>query len=136
MSNDLEDVYRQLCEAWNEGDVDAIVAHMHEDVVIESLLTPVEGGYRGHDGVRRWWASFHEAFPDWRVELLDIRSAPSQTIAKIRLTGHGGGSGLPVDLTTWHDVRWRDDKMLRLLPHETQEEADAALGDGGDQAVF
>ena len=29
----------------------------------------MEGSYRGHDGIRRWWKDLFDVFPDFTVEV-------------------------------------------------------------------
>lgn len=115
-----------VLEVWNRGDVDALVQLMSTDVEISTALAGVEGSYRGREGVRRWWRDFHEVFPDWRAEALEVRPVGDATVASLRLTGHGGGSGAPVDQTIWHVMHWRDGKAVRISRHEVEAEALAA----------
>jgi hypothetical protein len=124
----LEQLYRRVLEAWNEGDIEACLALLTEDVAISSALGGVDGTYSGHEGARRWWADFHEVFPDWHAELLTLRSLGAVTLAQLRLTGHGGGSGAPVDEIMWHAMYWRDGKGWRITRHDTEAEALEAVG--------
>jgi ketosteroid isomerase-like protein len=121
--------YRAVLEAWNRGDLDSLVGLLANDVVILTALGGVEGEYRGHDGARRWWHDFHDVFPDWHAELCGLRQAGGEvTIAKLRLTGHGGASGAPVDYTMWHMVRWKDGAAVHISRHDTEAEALEAVG--------
>ncbi|MEA2346882.1 MAG: SnoaL-like polyketide cyclase [Thermoleophilaceae bacterium] len=124
----LEQVYYELVEAWNRGDLDALVGLMAEDVSISTALAGVEGGYSGHAGARRWWNDFHDVFPDWHAEPVTVRAIGEATVAQLRLTGHGGESGAPVDLTMWHVVNWRADAAVRISRHDTESEALEAAG--------
>jgi hypothetical protein len=119
---------RTLVDAWNRGDVDQMLSLMSEAVEILSFLLIVEGGYRGHDGVRRWWQNFHEAFPDWHAEISKLRSADEATVARLRLRGHGRASSAPVDQVMWHSGVWRDGKAVRVSAHRTEAEAVKAVG--------
>ena len=56
----------EWADAFNRRDWEAFVALVDEDVVVESRLVALEGGYRGHEGLRRWWDDFLGAFPDYR----------------------------------------------------------------------
>ena len=71
-------------------------------------------------GVRRWWKSYHETFPDWHAEVVDIRAGNDATAALLHLTGHGGSSGAPVDLKMWHVVRWREGLATHISAHENE----------------
>ena len=124
----IEQAYRGVVLAWNQGKVDLLVDQMAEDIVIHTALGGVEGEFRGHDGVRRWWKEFHDVFPDWHVEVLTLRSIGQATLAQLRQTGHGGESGAPVDQTLWHVVHWRDGKAARISRHDSETEALKAVG--------
>ena len=54
-----------------------------------------ESSYRGHDGVRRWWKNLLDVFPDWNIEVLEVRDLGDVTVADLRVRGHGAGSGAP-----------------------------------------
>jgi ketosteroid isomerase-like protein len=128
MSRENVERYYRVLEAWNLGDVDGLVGLMSDHVEILTALAGIEGSYRGHDGVRRWWQDFHDVFPDWHAEALTIRALGHATVAHLRLTGHGDGSGAPVDQTMWHVVRWRRGKAVRISRHDDEPEAIQAAG--------
>ena len=48
-------------DAVNRRDLEAVLAISDENIVLISILTSVEGGYHGHEGMRRWWTSTFEA---------------------------------------------------------------------------
>jgi hypothetical protein len=49
----------------------------------------MEGGLLGHDGVRRWWENWFDAFPDYDIEVGDVRDFGEMTLAELRAVGHG-----------------------------------------------
>ena len=122
MSQENVERYRQILDAWNRGDVDAIVRASASTVEIFTALAGVEGNYRGHEGVRRWWRDFHDVFPDWHAEPVEIRAAGDATLAQLRLTGHGGESGAPINELMWHVVHWHDGKSVRISRHDSEAE--------------
>ena len=128
MGSENVDRYHGVLDTWNRGDLDGLVGMMDGAVEIFTVLAGVEGAYRGHEGVRRWWQDFHNAFPDWNTELLAIRAVGDGTLAQLRLTGHGGESGVPIDQTIWHVVRWRDGKAVRVSRHDSEADALEAVG--------
>ena len=101
---------------------------MSDRVEILTALAGIEGSYRGHQGVRRWWQNFHDVFPDWHAEALTVRAIGQATVAHLRLTGHGGVSGVPVDQAMWHVVQWRSTKAVRISRHDGEPEALEAAG--------
>ena len=109
-------------DAFNRRDWDAFVALVDEDVVIESRLVALEGGYRGHEGVRRWWEDFLGAFPDYTLEIEELRDLGDVTLAHVRGFGHAADSATPLVGPSWLPVRWRDGKAVwwRNCPTETE----------------
>ena len=65
MSRRNLELYRQSVDAFNRRDLEAFLALMDVDVEAVSRLVAIEGGYRGHDGIRRWWGNLLEAIPDF-----------------------------------------------------------------------
>ena len=63
MSQENVDRALDLLDAFNRRDLDAFVGLTHDQIEVESRLVVMEGGYHGHDGVRRWWDDFLGAFP-------------------------------------------------------------------------
>lgn len=58
MSRQNVDVVRRMLRAFNDGEVEAIVAECDPTVEWEEQSIPgVDPLYRGHEGVRRWWAA-------------------------------------------------------------------------------
>jgi len=63
--------------AWNAHDLDAVLAHFHDDVVFTSPLAPVMTGdpsgiVVGRDALRRYWETGLARVPDLRFEVLDV----------------------------------------------------------------
>ena len=128
MSQENVERYHRAVDAWNRADLDGILELMSDHVEISTALAGVEGEYRGHDGVRRWWQDIHSVFPDWHTEALTVRALGDATVACLRVTGHGGASGAPVGETMWHVVRWTDGKAVRISRHDLEAEALKAVG--------
>ncbi len=119
---------RRAYEAFNRRDLEAFLALMDEEVESVSRIVDVEGVLSGHDGIRRWWASWLEAFPDYRIEVLELRDRDEATVAAIRALGHGGGSSLPIEDTIWHAARWRGGKCVWWRVFTVRAEALEAAG--------
>lgn len=124
MSDDEHARFRESVGLWNRGEIDEVLKWVDDEGEIVSRLGALgERAYRGHEGVRRWWRDMHEAFPDWQTELCEVRQVGQVTVAQVRLHGHGGKSGVPVDETLWQVVEWRNGKMFRLLNLTSEAEA-------------
>ena len=128
MSQQNVEHYRRAAQAFNDGDLDALLGVM--DPAVEALprVAPIEGGYSGHDGVRRWYESLNAAFPDFHATIVDVRDLGHLTLAELRNRGRGAGSDTPFEQSSWHVAEWRDEKCIRWQVYETRAEALAAVG--------
>jgi ketosteroid isomerase-like protein len=114
----------QTVDAFNRRDLPAALALMHDDVEVLSRLAAMEGGYQGHDGVRRHWEHLFDAMPDMTAEAVAVHDLGDITITEMRLRGSGAGSSTPLDQTIWSVTEWRDDRCVSYNPSFTSE-ADA-----------
>ena len=113
--------YRGI-DAVNRRDLDALLELMDEDVESVSRIVAMEGGLHGHDGVRRWWKSWFDAFPDYRLEIVEVRDRGEVVVATLRAVAHGAGSDLPVEDIIFHASRWRDGRCVwwQVFPSEAE----------------
>jgi hypothetical protein len=123
--------YRAI-DAINRRDLDALLALMDDEVESVSRIVAVEGGLHGHDGVRQWLESWLSAFPDYRMEVTEIRDLGEVTIAELRALGHGAGSSVPLEDKIWQPSRWRRGKVTWWSSYYTWDEARAGAGLSAD----
>jgi ketosteroid isomerase-like protein len=72
-----EGLAREWVEAWNRHDLEGIVAHYSDSVVLSSprvvdLLGDPEGALEGKDALRAYFDRGLKAIPDLKFELLDV----------------------------------------------------------------
>ena len=65
----------EWCAAWNAHDVEAVLAHFHDDVVFTSpvaaRVVPESGGVvRGKDALRQYWSTALAAVPELHFEVV------------------------------------------------------------------
>jgi hypothetical protein len=118
---------RRAYDALSRHDWPAYISLMDEQVEIHSLLSEVEGGYRGHGGIRRWWDDFLGAFPDYTLDLEEVRDLGDVTLARLCGQAHGAGGDTPIVDPFWHPMQWRDGKCVWWRTCTTEEEALAAI---------
>ena len=70
-----------FADAFNRRDWNAFLALADEEIKVESRLVAMEGSYEGHEGLRRWWDNFLGAFPDYTVEVEELRDLGDVTLA-------------------------------------------------------
>jgi ketosteroid isomerase-like protein len=98
-SEHVEIVLRNL-DAWRRDDIDAWLATAHPDVeyhsVVASQVEGADGVYRGHEGLRRYWAEWRSVW-DVNVEVDEAREF-SETIVLIgRVRAQGDASGIDLE---------------------------------------
>jgi SnoaL-like domain len=118
-----------MARAFNRRDWDAFVALTHDEIQVESRLVAMEGAYTGHAGLRRWWDNFLGVFPDYEIEVQELRDLGGDvTLAHIRGWGHGADSATPLIDPFWMPQRWRDGKCVWWRNCTTESEALEAAG--------
>ena len=131
MSLENVELAQQAFDAFNRRDLGAFLALMDADVEAGSRLVAMEGGYHGHDGLRRWWQNLLDAIPDYTLETVEARELGDLTLTTLRTRGHGADSDTPIEDTVWVVVDWRDRKVVRWRVLSTEAEAVEAMGLSG-----
>jgi ketosteroid isomerase-like protein len=123
---DFAAVIREGYEAFNRGEVDALLALLHPDVVWMPPPTSVEPQQlRGREAVREYL----------RPNIFDVQTAePLETIEHgdrlmvvARVRARGRGSGLEIDQIAYHVLTVADGLAVRVEAHVERAAAEAAL---------
>lgn len=124
--------YHRVTAALNRHDIDAALAFIDPDVQFIARLVEVDGGasYRGHDGMRNWWESLFGVFPDFNLEIADVRAFGELTVAQVRMNGQGMASEAPTAQTSWAVIEWRGGKIIWMRNCQSEAEALEAAGLG------
>jgi ketosteroid isomerase-like protein len=121
-----------MVRAFNEGDVEAIVAEC--DATVEWEEQPIPGMdpiYRGHEGVSRWAATVQgmdEELGSLEVRFEGLKEADDAVIASIRIEGEGMSSGLRVQMHPHLVFTFRDGKVVRRQVFQKLAKALEAVG--------
>ena len=87
-------VVSEWVEAFNSRDLDGMLGLLDPGVHFHPLrLVGLDGSYRGHDGVRRWFDGLQRLGHEHHIDLSGVRSAGhSQVLAagSVRLAGQAG----------------------------------------------
>ena len=95
----------------------------HPDgVYVNSASDPDPATHRGIDAVRRQIGQWVEAYPDLQVEPLEIQINSNRAFVWVRFSGHGAGSGVPIDMELAHVNTVEGGKLHSI--EEYQERAD------------
>jgi hypothetical protein len=99
---------RRIVEAFNGHDVEAFITALDPSVEYHSVMT-VPGGaaYHGHDGVRRYFRDFKDAWgDDFHVEPDAFFDLGQDTLMFYVLHGRGQQSGAEVTMPGAQVCRW------------------------------
>jgi ketosteroid isomerase-like protein len=72
MSQESVELTRRAFKAFKDRDLDDLLAMLDDDVEAFPILAGMEGGYCGHDGIRRWWTSLLGTFPDFQAKIVEL----------------------------------------------------------------
>ena len=123
MSRENVELYRRCVDAFNRRDLDALLLLMDDDVDAFSRLEAIEGAAKGHDGIRSWWSSWFEVWPDYEIDIVEVRDLGDMTLARLRALGHGAGSKVPFEDLPCQLARWRDGKCVLWRVFNSSDEA-------------
>jgi ketosteroid isomerase-like protein len=130
MSQENVELCYRVVDAFNRRDLGASLALMDHDVELVPRAVGVEGGshYRGHDGVQGWWKDLLDVFPDFTIEVVEVRDLGDMTLATSQIRAHGAGSDTPAEETVWQVARWRRGKLAWWRAFSIRDEALEAVG--------
>jgi ketosteroid isomerase-like protein len=127
---DLE-LVRSMLETLNESGVEAALDRIHPDFegVTPPELSPEPDTYRGHEGIRRYFAGFEGVMDEVRWEADELMEAPDgRVVAGVRLVTRSVATELELELAVWQLCTVRDGKILRIEGFAKREDALRAAG--------
>ena len=79
----------EWCAAWNRRDVDAVLAHFHDDVVFTSpvaaeLVPGSSGVVRGKAALREYWCTALKAVPNLHFDIVGVYAGLSTLVINYR----------------------------------------------------
>jgi ketosteroid isomerase-like protein len=129
MSAQTVETVRRLVEAFNDRDLDAMVAEIEPDAELRPLRAELEAKvYRGHDGLREMLADFDE---DWEFVQLDaeeLRDADDEVVVLGRLRARGRTSGVDLDVPIGFVWKLREGKGAYFKTYSKPADALRAAG--------
>jgi ketosteroid isomerase-like protein len=130
MSHANVEVVRRVHEAATRRDVETVLALYDPDVELDASRVQIVGQntYRGHDGLRRFFAEWHEAWESIDYSFEELVDAGEQVVSVVTRRARGRASGA--------DVQWplalvwtlRDGKVTRLAWFPSRADALKAVG--------
>ena len=101
------------------------------DLRLENISTAVtDKTYQGLAGMREWVSDTFDGLDEHtRYEIQEVLIDEGDLVlARVRLTGHGDRSGVPVDLRRVTVIWFRDGKITRTAGYARRAEALEAVG--------
>jgi ketosteroid isomerase-like protein len=120
-----------MLETLNESGVEAALDRIHPDFegVTPPELSPEPDTYRGHEGIRRYFAGFEGVMDEVRWEADELIEAPDErVVAGVRLVTRSVATELELELAVWQLCTVRDGKILRIEGFAKREDALRAAG--------
>jgi uncharacterized protein len=124
------DLLRRGFEAFERDGIDALLEYIHPDFegIASPELATEPGVYRGHEGVRQWFAGFEGFMDDVHFEPDEFLAAGDRVLVGARLVARGMGSGIVVEQKNFQVWTFRDGTAIRLETYADMESARAAAG--------
>jgi ketosteroid isomerase-like protein len=117
-----EPLVRRAVEAFMARDLDGIFAVAAPEIELRSLLTEAERPlYHGHEGVKEWFDTVFDVFPDWRPQ---PRTASYDEDGAVVI---GLDVTAPVDASYWLGARVQADKIIFFGFFRTESDAMGAV---------
>ena len=129
MSRQNEELARRAYDAFSRGDFDSFATLLHPEVEFEWVMLEIEArSYRGLGGAREYFQSVREVFPDWSVEIAQLRDFGDKLVIESRSVATGQGSGVRTEQRFWQAAAVRDGRIIWWKFFRSEEEALEAVG--------
>jgi ketosteroid isomerase-like protein len=130
MSEEHIEIVRESFEAIGRGDLERLLELYHPEIEFLPLTgTRVEtGGYRGHQGVREYFAEAAEVWDQVRPVAGEITTVGDEVVVFGHCAVRGKASEIETDAPMAWVVTVRDDKITRHRVFRTNDEALEAVG--------
>ena len=126
----VEDIARRVYRAWNEGDVEELVALADPEAEWRPHLSSVAGEtVRGPDGVRRLYQEMSQVWEVFRFEMEELHQVgDEEAVIFVRVVARGRGSGVETVLAPAHLMVTRNGRVWRQTTYTDRAEALRAAG--------
>lgn len=116
MAGSHETTVREVYEAANRRDMDAILAGTHDDCEIRPVLGANLAAdlYNGHDGVRQWTSDMWGDWDSFEVSVGEVIERGDRLLYRVGIRGRGRASGAPFEAEIFHLATMRDGLMARI----------------------
>jgi ketosteroid isomerase-like protein len=129
MSRENVAVMRTWIEAYNRGDMEALLAVAHPDFEFRSsgVFPGIDSVYKGHAGFKRFFEDFTDTWESFGVVVDELRDCGERALLLGVFEGRGR-EGLEVRRPTASVWTFRDGLVLVIQNHEGRSQALEAVG--------
>jgi ketosteroid isomerase-like protein len=118
------DIARQGIEAYNRGDLGALLELVGDDVEFVVPDTMANSGrYIGREGFQAMTGQWEEAWEEFRVEIVEMIEEGDAVIVSVAQYGRGRGSGIETQMRAAHLMRFGDGRLSEWRLCESVDEA-------------
>jgi uncharacterized protein len=129
MSKENVEIIAAGVRAYNDGDLDGLLAVLDPDAELVPMQSLLEGGsYRGHEGVRRLFAEMGEEWSAFEIHPDAYREAGDRVLLLAHFQVLGRASGMEASTPAAWVFECREGKIIRMRAYSDQEEAMQAVG--------
>ena len=128
MSQENVEIFNRSLRAFQNGDFEAWVDSFAEGGDFIPQRAPIQGEYRGHEGIRRFLADNEENFDVFEPFGYDVRDCGDRVLAIGTLRVRGKGSGVEIEVRSAIVVAYRDGKAIRFQDFGDRRAALEAVG--------
>jgi ketosteroid isomerase-like protein len=123
------DTVARMFDAYNERDVERILALTHPDCELVPFRAQLEGtSYRGHEGVRRFVRDMEDDWQALMIEPAEMVAHGDVVVVTGQVKGTGRTSGVAIDFVAGVVVELRDELVFRIRSYNDPDEARRAAG--------
>jgi ketosteroid isomerase-like protein len=130
VSSSHVELITRMYREWNCGDVETLLEVFDAEVEVRPALSAFLASmvYRGHEGVRTWYAETNEPWAELRAEPETFIDAGERTVVRVALHARVPGGRVDVGAEIAHVVTIRDGRIVRLDGYDEPDAALAAVG--------
>jgi ketosteroid isomerase-like protein len=131
MSEENVEIVRRIYDAAARRDAATVLSLYDPEVELDNSRLQVVGGeelYHGHEGLRRFFREWHEAWERIDYDYDELIDAGDQVISVVTRRGRGRASGAEVEVHVALLWTLRDGKVVRVVWFPSRQEALEAAG--------
>ena len=127
----MEGEFRAAADAWNRGDLDAVLAAYHPDavfVLIGGFENLVGREFRGRAGIRKFFDEYRAAFGEVHIEIEEAIPVGDRLVVVQRQRNRGRAGGAETTVRYGSVLSYQDELIIRSENYYTVDDALAAVG--------